>query len=389
MPRKITLEGSDSSRYSRRSIGIVALSVAVIGVTTARVSGLFGGETGSPPVPSATTITLPRCPPTTLTRDGPQSRALYRDNLGGTWDLRGGSWRGAGYPIRADAWTRGCVVGGEVQGSVPPAATRDEWYDGVGGPRVGGEGLRVTMTDSAKSWLVVKDMVIRDVEDAYDPNAGGTQARTYLDHVRAEYVRDDCLENEQPVHNVYVKDSLLDGCFTAFAERPSGSESGRDGTTPVDFVVESSLVHVEPQPLGRHYCNDDSVSRGRCRPEGSRWVGAYGIWKWSDQAAARVVVRNTIFRLDMPSYSSCRAQEWPKGIYENVTLVWTGPGPYRTAGGCRNTLPRGVTLTGDESVWGRAATAWLHQYRPGGRSRRRPAQRAAGTAASRRWSSSR
>jgi hypothetical protein len=217
------------------------------------------------------------------------------------------------------------------------------------------------MTGAADSWLAVKDMVITDIEDAYDPNAGGTAARTYLDHVRAENIRDDCIENEAPVHNVYLTNSFFDGCFTAFAERPPGSQSAQDGTTKADFVVENSLIHVTPQPLGPNYCGPAGVAEGRCVPHGDSWLGSYGIWKWSDHAAAHVVVRNTVFRLDMASYSSCRSQQWPHGTYDNVTLVWTGPGPYATAGDCTNTLPPGVTLTTDTSVWDRAVDAWQHQ----------------------------
>ena len=91
------------------------------------------------------------------------------------------------------------------------------------------------------------------------------------------------------------------------------------------------------------------------------WLGAYGIWKWSDEAASKVTVRDTIFRLDMPSYSSCSSQEWPEGTYENVTLVWTGTKRYRTAGGCHNRLPQGVRLTTDLGVWRTAKRAWLDE----------------------------
>ena len=60
----------------------------------------------------------------------------------------------------------------------------------------------------------------------------------------------------------------------------------------------------------------------------------------------------------MASYSSCAPQVWPDGTYQNVTLVWTGSKPYATAGGCKNVLPPGVTLTTDVGVWDRAKAAW-------------------------------
>ena len=63
----------------------------------------------------------------------------------------------------------------------------------------------------------------------------------------------------------------------------------------------------------------------------------------------------------MPSYSSCSSQEWPDGIYENVTLVWTGTGSYRNAGDCHNKLPKGVTLTTDLGIWRAAKKAWTEK----------------------------
>ncbi|HSE08343.1 MAG TPA: hypothetical protein VLB29_06735 [Nocardioidaceae bacterium] len=340
-----------------RVLGALIVAVAVVvGL------GLGLGMDGRSTPPGTTTIYFPTCPPTTLTWGGQQEQALYQGNSGGTWDLRGAVWHEKPYPIRSESWSKGCIKGGEVHGPVPDDATRDEWYDGEGdqdGP--GGEGLRVTMTSSAGSWLFVQDMSVEDFEDAYDPNAAGSAARTYLDHVYARDIRDDCIENEQPVHSVYVNNSFFDGCFAAFAQRPTEAESARDGETPAVFTVENSLVYVEPQPLGDNYCDDDSAARGRCVASGEEWLGAYGIWKWSDMAARQVEVRNTIFRLDMPSYSSCQAQMWPDGTYENVTLVWAGAGDYRTAGECNNTLPDGVTLTTDLSVWDRAVSDWFRQ----------------------------
>ena len=185
-------------------------------------------------------------------------------------------------------------------------------------------------------------------------------------HVRAESIRDDCIENEgssgtsQLPGSLVITRSLFDGCFTAFAERPSGASTAQNGTGASTFTLTDSLVYVQPQPLGPNYCSPTHVSQGRCRTTGTPdvWLGSYGIWKWSTAAAATVVVRDTVFRLDMPSYSSCSSQKWPAGTYQNVTLVWTGSQPYASAGGCANVLPPGVTLTTDVSVWDNAKAAW-------------------------------
>ncbi len=309
------------------------------------------------------------CPNVTVTRTGSQGTAVYAKNEGGTWSLKGAVWNENApgpiqYPIRSDAWTRGCIQGGSVLGDVPKSWTRDMWYDGLnGGTRMGGEAFRQTMTSTAANFLRIQDTYAEDYEDAYDPNSASPSATTYLDHVSASYIRDDCIENEDVPHTMVVSNSLFDGCFTAFAERPPGSTTAQNGTGSQSFTVLNSLVYVQPQPLGPKYCSASKVTSGRCATTSTEnvWLGSYGIWKWSNQAAAQVTVKNTIFRLDMPSYSSCQSQKWPAGTYENVTLVWTGKASYGTAGGCTNSLPTGVRLTTDVNVWNAAKAAWMNQ----------------------------
>lgn len=349
------------TRPGSRGAAVVALTAAALGAAVVTIA--LRGPGQDEPASATPAFSFPGCPATTVTRTGPQGAGLYRDNRGGSWDLSGAVWTGVPYPIRSERWTRGCLKGGEVDGGVPRTATRDEWYDGDNDGRVPGEGLTITVGGAKSPWLYVEELFVHDIEDAFDPNAGSSAAATHLNRVHAEFIRDDCIENEQGVHSVYVDNSFFDGCFTAFAERPPGSTSGGAGETEASFVVENSLVYVEPQPLGEEYCDEDSVERGRCIDNGDSWLGAYGIWKWSDQAAATVVIRDSIFRLDVASYTSCLAQEWPPGVYENVTLVWAGEGDYRIAGDCTNTLPRGVRLTTDLSVWDAAVARWSAQGR--------------------------
>ncbi len=315
---------------------------------------------------------MPVCPTTQLARTGSQTTPVEGAAGDATWDLSGAVWDRVApdpilYPVRSEAWTRGCIIGGRVNGDVPEGATRDQWYDGKhGGPRLGGEVLRVTMTNTAGNYVLIRDTVATDYEDAYDPNGLSPADTMYLDHVQARYIRDDCIENEgdgppQVPITVVVRDSLFDGCFNGFAERPPGSgRETRNGTSAASLTVDDSLMYIQPQPLGPLYCSAKQVRIGRCRPTGQPrvWLGAYGIWKWSRAAASHVTVRNTVFRLDMPSYSTCASQRWPIGTYQNVWLVWTGPGPYASAGSCSNTLPAGVILTTDPAIWDKAKAAW-------------------------------
>lgn len=309
----------------------------------------------------AATSTISECPPVSKTVTGPQSEATYQDNNGGTWDLTGAVWQGsaaARYPIRSDGWTDGCVIGGTVRGPIDSDATRDQWYNDETHGGKNHEGVRLDV--GSGDFAVVRDTFVSDVEDAYDPNGGSASSATYLDHVHAEDIRDDCIENEKSVHNLYISNSLFDGCFVAFAEKPDSS-SADAGTADADFVVEDSLVYVQPQPLGPNYCSSSKVSQDRCKAtdKSDVWLGSYGMFKWGKSAAANVVIRDTIFRVDMPSYSSCTGNRFPtNGTYENVTLVYTGPGSWATAGDCSNAVPKGVTVTTDKSVWDNAKAAW-------------------------------
>ena len=346
-----------AARMALLAVALVATPLAVLNAT--------GGSSGA--------VTVPGCPPTRLTRSGPQTTAVNEAATDATWDLRGAVWDHVApdpltYPVHSEQWTRGCIVGAQVRGNVPPSQTRDQWYDGRdGGIRMGGEAFRQTLTDTPGNYLLMRDTYASDYEDAYDPNGVSPADTLYLDHVQAHYIRDDCIENEgsgstQVPMNVVVRDSLFDGCFTGFAERPPKVTDGDpNGKGPQSFVVEHSLLYVQPQPLGPNYCSATLVSIGRClaTTQPQVWLGAHGIWKWSSAAAGTVVVRNSIFRLDLPSYSACTSQQWPAGTYQDVVLVWAGPGPYASAGGCVNTLPSGVRLTTDVGEWDRAKAAWL------------------------------
>ena len=322
--------------------------------------------------PSQSATTMPSCPTTaSLTKAGSQSSYINQTNSNQTWNLTGAVWSGTPssahyYPVRSDAFTKGCIIGGSVDGGVPKTATRDQWYNGEdGGTRLGGEGFRQTLTKTAGNWAVLRNTAVSNIEDAYDPNTGDASHTYYLDHVRAEMIRDDCLENEgtgtaEKPMNVVINNSMFDGCFTGFAERPTWSNHGApNGSGPSSLTVDNSLMYINPQPLGPNYCNSTKVQQGRCAQNGSTYLGAHGIWKWSLAAASKVTIRNSVFRLDMPSYTGCAPQVWPAGTYENVKVVWTGKGSYATAGGCKNVLPPGVTVTTDKSVWDQAKSAWL------------------------------
>lgn len=314
-------------------------------------------------------------PPTAVTRTGSQSKAVEGTLKNATWNLTGAVWDKNSpdpikYPIRSDAATNSLVKGGRVNGMIPRSWTRDQWYDAEdGGKRLGGEAVRLTLTNTTGNTVTVRNTRVSDVEDAYDPQqpAAAHTGTVVLDHVRSEYVRDDAIEDEgygldrgdRPV-NMTVKSSMLEA-FTLFAFRPPGSVTARNGNGDQALRVSQSLLWSRPMPLGLNYTNDFRESQGRVLPTSDPkvWLGSHGIWKWSNQAPRKVVITDSIFRLDVPSYTSQHSSEWPDGTYRNVTIVWTGKGNYFTAGGYHNTLPPGVRVTTDLSVWTRARNAWL------------------------------
>lgn len=361
-------------RKAKRRTWLIAPFAALLVGVTGTVLSLGGG--------SLAAITTPTCPATSLTKTGAQTSQIKQANSGGTWNLTGATWTNTtlGQAIVADPATNSCILGGHVDGDIDKTVTRDAWFDGDGGTKRDiDDGIVFTQTNTANNFSLYRNNYIEDYEDAYDfqSTATANTGRVYLDHVQANYIRDDCIENEgsssdgtPPVQHVFVKNSLFDGCFTGIAWRPSGSDSGDGTNTTATFEMEDSLMHVSQQPLGTSsgkYCTSSRIDSGRCESaptsvSDSGLVGLYGIWKWSDVAPAHVTIRNTIFKLDGQSYSSCTPWDWPDGTYDNVKLVWSGSSDYNDL--CDDTLPAGVTMTTDESVWNNAKAAWLNGATP-------------------------
>ena len=359
-----------SPTKKRAAIGTAALT----GVLALTISATQVERPSQSVYPGTTTIAFPSCPATTVTLSGDQTAVLSQTSTNETWDLTGAVWNlntpeTLQYPIRSDAMTQGCIIGATTHGNIAhtgACSTRDEWWAGTGCTHWGSEVYRMTLTDTADNWVLIRDDDVENDEDLYDPNHVRDDSSMYLDHVHGDHGRDDCIENEggglpeQP-GNVYINNSLFENCFVFMAARPPGSSTADNGLGNTEVKIENSLVEVAPSRLGSAFCDSSKVSLGRCVVDDDAWLGNYGVWKWSDAAPATVTVRDTIFKVEMPSYSSCQGQVWPDGTYENVTFVWAGTGDYFSAGSCTNTLPAGVTFTTDTSVWTDAVADWNAQ----------------------------
>jgi len=68
--------------------------------------------------PSQSATTVPTCPATSLTKTaGSQSGYINQTNNNQTWNLTGAVWNSTPtsshyYPVRSDAFTKGCIIGG-------------------------------------------------------------------------------------------------------------------------------------------------------------------------------------------------------------------------------------------------------------------------------------
>jgi hypothetical protein len=286
-----------------------------------------------------------------------------------TWDLTGATWhspRPSGtpdsqrYPFRLDNASRVCVLGGSVIGNIPREFSRDEFYrTNTENVEWDNEAFRFNHPNDPASWIVQRDAYVENVSDAFDPNAVNALSTTYLDHVHAKDIRDDCIENEGSgfvPHTLVITNSLFEGCHAGISARPTGESQVRTGSGPSSLTMTDSLLWVKPNELGEKYCAEGS---GPCATiDGVPYMGNHTIWKFSASGPSTITVRNTVFRVDMPTNWSLSNNAWPAGTYENVTLVWTGQAKYGDYPWGPSGQPAGVTVTNDVAVWDNAVAAW-------------------------------
>jgi hypothetical protein len=219
-----------------------------------------------------------------------------------------------------------CIVGGTVLGQ----QSRDLTWQEVKRSH-DGDALRA----DGRAWYVVDGLRVDNVEDGVAPFGDGFVGR----NLYFTYVRDDCIENDA-VSAGYVSDSLFDGCFMGLSERPS---KGYDPSPPPPgeaFVLDGVLLRLQPMP-------HEKAADGRGHGQLFKWS------RWSN----RLMLRNSTFLVEQVSVNGAKAMDFPKGtVAENVTLVWTGPGPYPAP------VPDGVKVTKDRAVWEAARAAWLRRH---------------------------
>ena len=225
-----------------------------------------------------------------------------------------------------------CVTGGTFLGG----QSRDLDWEYLKHAPGGGDFPALRTSTSGRA--VVSGVRVDNVMNAFRTMAG---SHTITDSY-ASYIRDDCVANDDLV-DVKVVDSLFDGCYVGFSQRPDRGSPlynlPRDAST---LEVDGVLMRMQSMPGGYGFTNPGPGVRHHDH-----------IWKWS-AVTGSAVIRNSIIVAEDPSASL----DWPGNVTaENVTIVWTGPGEYP------GDLPAsGVTVTRDLGVWERARAAWLARH---------------------------
>jgi hypothetical protein len=232
------------------------------------------------------------------------------------------------------------AVGGRIIGQQSRELTwrmvKDEW-DG-NGVQLRGPGVST-----------VEGLYLDNLHDAISPIEGVT--KWIVKDVYAKYTRDDFVENDflQPG---LIENTLVDGAFTFISNRPGDAGGGvtcNGQPSDPNLVVEvrNTLVWMQRQPY------DGDMKGTPSKDPIKDGLGGGAIFKWS-YCGGRVVMSNSIILIEsIPASGGAKAMTFPPGKYTNVTVVWRGAGNYPV------TLPGGVRMTRDLSVWTNARQAWL------------------------------
>lgn len=257
-------------------------------------------------------------------------------------DARAGLFLGGwdnNYPITLGGGRGVCLAGGLVEGLYNTSLSWEQMH---------AENNAGLTFDSPE--LTVEGLRIHNVTDGIRPRQGAEGFA--IRGVHLSYIRDDCIENDQ-CHGGVVEDSLLDGCYVAFASRPASGDTTSDGRGRV-WRIENSLVRLQPMPGPRPGSNEhlDGLGHGPF----------FKVDKWDDppnSRSPRFVLRNNVFRADRVGQESDRRMGIPPDHVlecENNVMVWLGPGDYPAS------LPACFRVTKDARVWDLAVAEWAARH---------------------------
>ncbi|SFL25836.1 hypothetical protein [Geodermatophilus ruber] len=193
------------------------------------------------------------------------------------------------------------------------------------------------------SWAVWDGVRVRNTHDGiglYGDFAEGP-GTCYIRNCWLRSIHDDAIENDD-WHELHVFDTLVEGTYTFLS---CNDEDLDDASTDHAVTVENSVVRLRPFPGGYKTRSTDAV---------------HGQIYKSRRNSPALVLRDVVIaseRFQEPSDAELPERRGQLADrYENVTLVWLGPGRYP------GNVPDGCTLTTDPAVYENAVADWKSRH---------------------------
>jgi len=243
----------------------------------------------------------------------------------------------AKYPIFITPNGETCVTGVKIVGQQHrqlPYRLLKQAYDGDG----------VHMEGPGKQ--VLENAWIDNVEDAFAPRGPKASTSWVVRGVYARYNRDDFVENDALLDGE-IDNVLVDGTYVFLSARPGKNARSWDDSMRV--TIKNTLAHLQNLPY-----DTDMGGRRAYHPEDDSAHAQ--VFKWASPSGGNVIVIDSIFLIDGGHEPPPQSLGFAPGIYKNVIIVWAGKGRYP------GTLPAGIMLTTDRSVWDKARVDWLQRH---------------------------
>src|SRR4051812_12583883 len=268
---------------------------------------------------------------------------------GTTWDLSNATFTQSGYnggdlPIRITG-SNLTVNGGKVTGDYPSSLTWWDLKDPNSQYYANGAAYQVDPGAAGKLTLnngwgknIAVDMFRTQAPDL----ASATFNRPY-----SETVRDDIFSlsrRDDGTTSYKINDALVEG-YTGISWRNTGPGAGK----PFNLTVNGMVMHLKPQALSSGSCDKWAGGDGNKLGNGSPFkMDSY------KGTPSRFLVKDTVIWLEEGNRDAC-THDGPDATFQNVTVVWTGPGSFP------GTIPTGMKLTTNKSVYDAARSAWFNR----------------------------
>src|SRR4051794_7439840 len=279
---------------------------------------------------------LPALGDTVSGDQGTANRTL--SGSGTTWDLTNASFTQSGYsggdiPIRMTG-SNLTVNGGKVTGDYPSSLT---WWD-LKDPnsKYHANGAAYMADTAASGTLTMNNNYGKNIAvDLFRMQSPNLKSATF-NRPYSETVRDDIFSlarRSDGTSSYTINDALVEG-YTGISWRNTGPGAG----APFSLTVNGMVMHIKPQALSSGSCSKWAGGDGNSVGNGS----PFKMDKYKG-TTSRFLIKNTVIWLEEGNRDSC-THVWPTATYDNVTVVWTGPGSLPGA------VPAGVKVTTDKSV---------------------------------------